>query len=96
VRADWSVNHVERFVLRCGWTIARTLHDYGVDPLIQSYTLAGEPENRFVFFQLKATDQITILPKEKAVAFRLDRREVRAWLSDTGTDTKTQSLWSRE
>src|SRR5438105_586468 len=28
VIADLSVNHVERFVLRCGWTTERTRHDY--------------------------------------------------------------------
>ena len=31
--ADLSVNHVERFVLRCGYTLERTVHDYGVDLL---------------------------------------------------------------
>jgi hypothetical protein len=30
VIADLSVNHVERMVLRCGWTVERVRRDYGL------------------------------------------------------------------
>src|SRR5437660_1542756 len=30
VIADLSINHVERCVLRCGWTAERTRYDYGI------------------------------------------------------------------
>jgi hypothetical protein len=57
VIADLSVNHVERFVLRCGWTTERTRHDYGLDLEMKTYNAAGETESEHVLLQLKATDR---------------------------------------
>jgi hypothetical protein len=37
VIADLSINHVERLVLRCGWTAERTRYDYGIDLYMQTY-----------------------------------------------------------
>ena len=79
VIADLSVNHVERFVLRCGWTIQRTAHDYGVDLLIKSYSASGELDSGFVSFQLKATDTLKVRAKLQAVAVRLEWRDILAW-----------------
>ena len=45
VIADLSVNHVERVVLRCGWTVERTRHDYGLDLYLETYNIDGEVEN---------------------------------------------------
>ena len=53
VIADLSINHVERFVLRAGCTAERTKHDYGIDLLMETFNVAGEPENGQVLFQLK-------------------------------------------
>src|SRR5262245_34338564 len=55
VIADRSVHHVEGFVLRCGWTVERTRHDYGIDLFRETYHVDGEVENGWVSFQLKAT-----------------------------------------
>jgi hypothetical protein len=82
VIADLSVNHVERSVLRCGWTVQRTTHDYGVDLLMETYTAAGEPENGRVLFQLKATDNLKVRAKQQAVAVRLEWRDVQAWRTE--------------
>jgi hypothetical protein len=82
VIADLSVNHVERFVLRCGWTVQRTAHDYGVDLLMETYSTAGEPENGRVLFQLKATDKLKVRDKGQAVAVRLEWRDVQAWRTE--------------
>ncbi len=79
VIADLSVNHVERFVLRCGWTVQRTIHDYGVDLLMETYNSAGEPESGRVLFQLKATDKLKVRDKGRTVAVRLEWRDVQAW-----------------
>jgi hypothetical protein len=79
VIADLSVNHVERFVLRCGWTIQRTTHDYGVDLLMETYNAAGEPESGRVLFQLKATDKLTVRENGRTVAVRVDRRDILTW-----------------
>src|SRR5438270_12735340 len=79
VIADLSVNHIERFVLRCGWTVQRTTHDYGVDLLMETYNSAGEPETGRVSFQLKATDKLQVRKLGQAVAVRLDWRDLAAW-----------------
>ena len=52
VIADLSVNHVERFVLLCGHTVERVLHDYGIDLLLYTYDGNGESENDTIYIQL--------------------------------------------
>lgn len=56
--ADLSVNHVERQVLLCGYTVERHRHDYGLDLLMSTYDHNGEVENGEVRLQLKATDHL--------------------------------------
>lgn len=45
VIADLSVNHVERFILRCGWAAQRMSPDYGIDLYMETYGENGEFEN---------------------------------------------------
>jgi hypothetical protein len=82
VIADLSVNHVERFVLRCGWTAQRTTHDYGVDMMMETYNTAGEPESGRVLFQLKATDKLRVRNKGQTVAVSLEWRDVQTWRNE--------------
>jgi hypothetical protein len=35
--ADLSINHVERYVLLCGYSVERVEHDYGIDLVIFTY-----------------------------------------------------------
>ena len=56
--ADLAVNHVERAVLRCGYTVERHWHDYGFDLLLYTYNNNGEYENGDVRIQVKATDHL--------------------------------------
>jgi hypothetical protein len=58
VIADLSVNYVERFILRCGWTVERSRYDYGIDLYMQTYSANGEVESGWVRLQLKATDSL--------------------------------------
>ena len=51
VIADLSVHHVEGFVLRCGWTVERTRHDYGLDLLMRTYSGSGEIESGRSIFE---------------------------------------------
>ena len=81
VIADLSVNHVERFIFRCGWTVERTAHDYGIDLVMDSYSAVGEPVSGRVYLQLKATDRLK-LRKNDTIALRLDSRDVLAWLNE--------------
>ncbi len=82
VIADLSVNHLERFVFRCGWTIQRTTHDYGLDLLMETYNQNGERQNGRVLFQLKATDSIKLRDDGKTIAVRLEWRDIQAWRGD--------------
>jgi hypothetical protein len=60
VIADLSVNHVERCVLRCGWTVQRFSPDYGLDLLMTTFNQRGEIENGDVRIQIKATDALSL------------------------------------
>jgi hypothetical protein len=82
VIADLSVNHVERLVLRCGWTVERTRYDYGIDLDMHTYNRDGEVENGKILFQLKATDT----PKRSAdgtgIPVRLEWRDLLFWVNE--------------
>ncbi|MBL8793621.1 MAG: DUF4365 domain-containing protein [Planctomycetia bacterium] len=82
VIADLSVNHLERCVLLCGWTVQRTTHDYGVDLMMETYNARGEPESGRVLFQLKATDKLKVGTQGRSVTARLDGRDLRAWRTE--------------
>ncbi len=58
VLADLSVNHVERQVLRCGWTVERMIHDYGIDLELFTFDKQGEVEEGTVQMQLKASERL--------------------------------------
>jgi len=74
--ADLSVHHVEGFVLRCGWTVERTRHDYGIDLIMRTYRARGEVQNGEVFFQLKATDSLSWSADKLAILVRLEWRDL--------------------
>jgi hypothetical protein len=74
VLADLSVHHVEGFVLRCGWTVERTRHDYGIDLLMRTYGATGEVENGQIGFQLKATDSLPRSADQRSIPLRLEWR----------------------
>src|SRR5436305_11467540 len=80
--ADLSVNHVERLVLRCGWTVERTRYDYGIDLDMHTYNPAGEVENGKVLFQLKATDSPKRSAGGTAISVRLDWRDLLFWANE--------------
>lgn len=82
VIADLSVNHVERFILRCGWTAERTRHDYGIDLFMQTYNASGETESGWVRFQLKATDNLRRSVDGKVIPLRLEWRDLLFWLNE--------------
>src|SRR5262245_47846532 len=82
VIADLSVNHVERLVLRCGWTAERTRHDYGLDLVMRTYTANGEIESGSVWFQLKATDRLPRSADKQSIPVRLEWRDLLSWVND--------------
>ena len=80
VIADLGVNHVERYVLRSGYSSERVQHDYGIDLLMFTYTKDGEIENGHVQLQLKATDKPRILQDRQTIAISIAYADVKHWM----------------
>ena len=80
--ADLSVNHVERYVLRCGHSAERVRYDYGADLLVSTYDANSEIESGLVYMQLKATDMLNILRDRQTIAFPLRRSDLELWLHE--------------
>lgn len=80
--ADLSANHVERHALLCGYSVERTVHDYGVDLLLYTYNDAGEIENEMVKIQLKATDSLMWRNGGQTIAFVIQRADLDYWLGE--------------
>ncbi|MDF5726487.1 MAG: DUF4365 domain-containing protein [Rhizonema sp. PD38] len=59
--ADISVNHVERYIFLCGYSVERIEYDYGFDLVMFTYDTNGEIENGQIYLQLKARDSLKIL-----------------------------------
>lgn len=80
VIADLSINHVERHILRRGFSAERVEHDYGIDLLMFTYTDDGQIENGHVEFQVKATDRLRLLRDRKTVVCAVSSADVRLWI----------------
>lgn len=78
--ADLSVNHVERHVLLCGYTVKRPTHDYGVDLEMQTFKPNGEIEAGKILIQVKATDKVKA--RSASVVCRLERADLIYWLAE--------------
>jgi Domain of unknown function (DUF4365) len=77
--ADLSVNHVERSIILCGYSVERVDYDYGIDLVIFTYDLNGEIENGHIYVQLKATDTLDVLADQATIAFPLKRADLEFW-----------------
>ncbi|MDJ0799015.1 MAG: DUF4365 domain-containing protein [Calothrix sp. MO_167.B12] len=78
--ADLSVNHVERYVFLCGYSVERIEYDYGFDLVIFTYDASGEIENGQIYLQLKARDSLRVLADRETIAFSLKRSDLQLWL----------------
>ena len=80
--ADLSVNHIERFIIQEGYSCERFEKDYGYD--LQMFTFEnGAFENGYVYLQLKATDDLSLVKKNSAVAFPANRADINLWNGET-------------
>lgn len=82
VIADLGIHHVEGFVLRCGWTVERTRHDYGIDLLMRTDDTTGEVENGEIALQVKASDSLRRSSDQRSVRLRLEWRDLLFWLNE--------------
>src|ERR1051326_8534580 len=82
VLADLAINHLERHVLKCGYTVERIYHDYGLDLVLFTYNAKGEVESGRILLQVKATDNLTVLNDGQTIAIPLAREDLRSWLRE--------------
>jgi Domain of unknown function (DUF4365) len=82
VLADLSVNHVERFALRCGFAVHRISPDYGLDLAVFTFDEQGFLESGQIWMQLKASDNLKRSRDGKTVSIRIDRRDILAWIGE--------------
>jgi Domain of unknown function (DUF4365) len=80
VIADLSINHVERHILRCGFSVERVQHDYGTDLLMFTYSDTGEIENGHVQYQLKATERLDWHRDGETFPFRVEFADLKHWM----------------
>lgn len=80
VIADLAVNHIERHVLRCGYTMERIRYDYGLDIEIYTYSRGGEIENGLIWSQIKATERPRKRADGSTIAVRVERRDLLSWV----------------
>ena len=82
VLADLSINHVERQVLRCGFSVDRVQHDYGYDLSMATYNQAGEYEPGGVYIQVKATERLPRIAGGETISWRFSRSDLKLWLEE--------------
>jgi hypothetical protein len=82
VLADLSVNHVERQVLLCGFSVDRIQHDYGYDLSMATYNQSGEYKPGGVYIQVKATERLPRIARGKTISWRFSRRDLKLWLEE--------------
>jgi hypothetical protein len=79
VLADLSVNHVEKFIFKCGYSCERVEHDYGTDLLMFTFDANGEIENGHVQIQVKATDHPHYHNDAQTIACPVEMAHVWCW-----------------
>ena len=70
-------------MLRCGYTLERTVHDYGVDLLLYTYDANGEYENDAISIQMKATDSLAVLQDQETISLSIACADLERWLEET-------------
>jgi hypothetical protein len=80
--ADLSVNHVERYVFLCGYSVERIEYDYGFDLIIFTYDSQGEIENGQIYIQLKSTESLKMLKDQATIPFSLQGADLELWLQE--------------
>jgi hypothetical protein len=80
VIADLGINHVERQALLAGYVVERSLHDYGLDLVLWTFSPEGEVEAGGVSFQVKATEHLKWSRDKRFISFRIQRADLRNWL----------------
>lgn len=82
VIADRGINFVERQALFADYSVTQILHDYGLDLVLSTFDDDGELESGGILIQVKATDHLTTVQAGRFVSVRIERADLRAWLTE--------------
>lgn len=82
VLADVSVNYVERFIFRCGFSSEKVEHDYGTDLIMFTFDVNGELENGHVQIQVKATDKPRYHSDGQTIACPVETAHLWSWAGE--------------
>jgi hypothetical protein len=77
--ADQSFHYLAYRVVQCGFTVEAIRSDYGYDGSIWTIDERGQIENSSIYFQLKATDAISLSSDGSKVLFRISKRDIALW-----------------
>ena len=61
---------------------SKPIRDYGYDFMLTSFNAIGEVEAGYVFFHLKATDDLPLLADGKTISWPIGRRDHLLWLGE--------------
>jgi hypothetical protein len=83
VVADVGVKHVEHLAAQAGFTtlVVPTGGDYGYDIPIFTFDDRGQPENGYIFLQIKSSAKLKKL-RDGSIACRIKKKHLRHWLGE--------------
>jgi len=82
VIGDLGVNHVERIVLQCGYSMECVRHDYGTDAIVFTYSNTGEIRNGDIRIQVRATRDLKVLQQGANISLPVEVRHIHHWLNE--------------
>ena len=77
-----SVNHVEYWALKCGYSVEIIKKDYGTDLLVFTYNENSEFENGVIEMQLKASDKPNYSTTNKFISYPVNLADLKNWASE--------------
>jgi hypothetical protein len=80
VIAALSINHVERFILQCGYVCEETRHDYGYDLIVFTFDSDGFVEEGLIYLQVKATE--SLVEDGDSILLTADSRDCSIWIAE--------------
>ena len=80
--AEMAANHFERYALKCGFSLERSQHDYGLDGGLNTYKRNGETEDGFIHVQFKASENIKYDKNGTSASLSIERAHLSEWLSE--------------
>ena len=73
--------YVQAVAAQAGLICSRPEPDYGIDLYMETYNDQGEIENEGVWFQLKATESVSV-GRSQAIPVRMEWRDLLFWLNE--------------